>query len=326
MLFRSQKPKDYRNSLGIFSTVVTEKDSLCLALVCDAVGFWGDNHPTFYSKTGIEVNSMHFGIIPLGTMVNSGFQTLNLDYSGPEVLTSHLRAEDLGLAEKFTYCNGPTTKKYKRYYSYTLDSIFWDLHNAKHYAISFESKTKASRKNILRGRGQIILNTDYTLKEVKLLNPEFPLIYPHSGIHYRRKDPGFTQQINVSFASANDTIYPVHLKVESHYSNGRYEFAQYTPTSLIAPLTIKNSPNQTIFAVLGRFFTCPLLSPPAFSSTGLPKEASRVSRAFGIELTPVEESMWFTEMRSSFPEKAKVQEDYYIQILDLLWTNAQKYY
>ncbi|MDD4385951.1 MAG: hypothetical protein PHD06_12325 [Bacteroidales bacterium] len=321
-----QKPKNYRNSLGIFSTVVSEKDSLCLALVCDAVGFWGDNHPDYYSKIGIESLSPHFGVIPLGTMVNSGFKTLNLSNSGPEVLTSNLRAEDLTLAEKFIYSNGPIEKKYKRYYSYSLDSIFWDKHNAKHFAISFESKAKASRKNILCGKGHIVLNADYTLKEVKLLNPDFPMPYPHSGIHYRRKDSGFTQQINVSFANANDTIYPVHLRVESHYSNGRSEFAQYTLTTLISPLTVTNGSDRKIFSALGGFFNRPLLSPPAFSSTNLTLETSKLSNAFGVKLIPLEKQIWFSELRFSFPEQTEKFITFYKQVTELLWTRAQEYY
>jgi hypothetical protein len=321
----NNRVKRYRNSIGVFSTIVKEKDSIYYAFVSDAVGFWGDNDPGFYSKSGLDTNTPHFGIIPLGTYTNKGFKTLNLGHSGVEVLTSIQRSEDLALAEKFIFNHGPISKKFKRYYYYELDSIYWDEHNSKHYSISFRSKSKALKKNILCGGGQIVLDSDYNLKKVKLLNPKFPLIYPHNGIHYRKKDSGFVQVINLSFVNSNDTIYPGNLMVESKYSNGRFESARYSPSSIISPLEFSKQPPTVVFNILSSFFGSPMLYPPKHTSTKALSEASRVSEIYGIKFIPVENPTRLSVVKSSFPDQEIKYNEIYKQIIDILWQKQLEY-
>jgi hypothetical protein len=223
-LFDLRKVMSYTNARGFFSNHIMQGDSLLGFFVSDILIFHGGVDSLIYTKDFFELSTSTMSAVHLNAITSETYANQPCE-TEPLFDKKRLKFGNLGLVEKYLFLAGPLNQKYRKFYRYTIDSVYSN-DGVQMFKVAFEPKnTTKSRTKVLTGRGFIKVDEMNVVHSVEVFDAFFPLKY-YQRIQMKRFDElGYKNHYILHYKPTHKGLFPVFIQYSGIFENGYKEYA-----------------------------------------------------------------------------------------------------
>jgi hypothetical protein len=223
-LFDLRKVMSYTNARGFYSNHIMQGDSMLGFYISDILIFHGGIDTSIYTTDFFELSETTMSAVHLNAITSEAYAKQPCG-TEPLAVKRSLKFGNLALVEKYLFLAGPLNQKYKKFYRYTIDSVYSN-DGVQMFKVAFEPKrTSKSRTKVLTGRGFIRVDEKNIIHSVEVFDAFFPLKYEQR-IQVKRVDElGYKNHYKLHYKPTHKGLFPVFIQYSGFFDNGYKEYA-----------------------------------------------------------------------------------------------------